>query len=151
MERAYDNGIVLREEISTVALSFLPMAKDILEKSAQGGNPQLSLLPLRDVLYSFWGCIMDNVFDEEVCNLIFCGKSMVRVDFCLRMRLPFAEAEQEFRRLCRRLRFVPKDTPYRYNLQYLCDLVEILGAEEEYKLHADKAIAILEPLFEVSA
>ena len=134
-----------------MALSFLPMAKDILEKSAQGGNPQLSLLPLRDVLYSFWGCIMDNVFDEEVCNLIFCGKSMVRVDFCLRMRLPFAEAEQEFRRLCRRLRFVPKDTPYRYNLQYLCDLVEILGAEEEYKLHADKAMASLEHLFEVSA
>jgi len=76
LERAYDNGIVLREEISTEALSFLQMAKDAVRKSELSQNPRFSLLPLKDILYSFWGCIMDNVYDEEVWNLIFCGKSM---------------------------------------------------------------------------
>ena len=33
LERAYDNGIVLREEISTDSLSFLQMAKDTLTKA----------------------------------------------------------------------------------------------------------------------
>ena len=33
LERAYDNGIVLREEISTRTLSFLQMAKDTLISS----------------------------------------------------------------------------------------------------------------------
>jgi len=58
---------------------------------------------------------------------------------------------QEFNRLCRRLRFVPKDTPYRCNQEYLCSLVEILEDESEYALHAEKAMQSLEHLFEVSA
>ena len=151
LERAYDNGIVLREEISTEALSFLQMAKDILKKSELSSNTRLSLLPLKDILYSFWGCIMDNVYDEEVWNLIFCGKSMERVALYLRLKAEFSGINQEFNKLCRRLRFVPENTPYRCNQKYLCSLVEILEDEAEYAIHADKAMHSLEHLFEVSA
>lgn len=47
LDRAYDNGIVLREEISTEALSFLQMAKDKLA-TAKGTSQslRLALLPL---------------------------------------------------------------------------------------------------------
>ena len=45
LERAYDNGIVLREEISTKTLSFLQMAKDTLTNSQSKANIRLSLLP----------------------------------------------------------------------------------------------------------
>lgn len=151
LARAYDNGIVLREMISTEALSFLQMAKDILKRSESTENPQLSLLPLKDVLYSFWGCVMDNVFDEEAWNLIFCGKSIERVDFCLRLHASYMETEQEFRRLCRRLNFVPKGTPYCYNSEYFATLSGILETEENYRLHSDMAMNSLEHLFEVSA
>ncbi|MEE5993404.1 MAG: alpha-E domain-containing protein [Oscillospiraceae bacterium] len=151
LERAYDNGIVLREEISTEALSFLQMAKDSLKKSELSSNTRLSLLPLKDILYSFWGCIMDNVYDEEVWNLIFCGKSMERVALYLRLKADFSGINQEFNKLCRRLRFVPKGTPYRCNQKYLCNLVEILEDETEYKIHSENAMHSLEHLFEVSA
>ena len=151
LERAYDNGIVLREEISTEALSFLQMAKDSLKKSELSSNTRLSLLPLKDILYSFWGCIMDNVYDEEVWNLIFCGKSMERVALYLRLKADFSGINQEFNKLCRRLRFVPKGTPYRCNQKYLCNLVEILEDEAEYKIHSENAMHSLEHLFEVSA
>lgn len=151
LERAYDNGIVLREEISTEAFSFLQVAKDTLQKSEKARNTRLSLLPLEDVLFGFWGCIEDNMYNDECKNIILCGKSMERLDLYLRLKYPFAEVEKEFVRLCKSLRRMPKDTPYRYNTQYLSDLVEILGVQEEYDLHADKAIISLEHLFEVSA
>ncbi len=151
LERAYDNGIVLRETISSEALSFLQMAKDTLRKSKDSGSIPLSLLPLKDIFYSFWGCIMDHVYDEEAWNLIFCGKSMERLDHCLRMAKPYAESEREFRRLCRRLRFAPEDTPYRYHQQYFAELEDILGDEENYSLRAQQALTSLEHLFEVSA
>lgn len=43
-ERAYDNGIVLREEISTSSLSFLQMAKDTLNDSQSSSKTRLSLV-----------------------------------------------------------------------------------------------------------
>ncbi len=151
LERAYDNGIVLREEISTEAFSFLQVAKDTLTKSEQSSNIRLSLLPLEDVLFGFWGCIEDKMYNDESRNIIFVGKSMERLDLYLRLKYPFEEVDKEFSRLCKALRRMPKDTPYRYNTRYLSDLVEILGVQEEYQLHSDKAVTSLGHLFEVSA
>ena len=151
LERAYDNGIVLREEITTEAFSFLQVAKDTLLKSEQSSNTRLSLLPLEDVLFGFWGCIEDKMYNEESRNIIFVGKSMERLDLYLRLKYPFEEVDKEFHRLCKVLHRMPKDTPYRYNTSYLSDLVEILGVQEEYQLHSDKAVISLGHLFEVSA
>ena len=148
LERAYDNGIVLREEISTEALSFLQMAKDTMKKAEQSHNPRLSLLPLEDQLFGFWGCIADNVYDEESKNIILCGKSMERLDLYLRLKYPFAETEREFQRLCSVLRNMPKNTPYRYNTRFLSDLVEILGTESEYRRRLDTAVVSLAHLFD---
>ncbi len=46
LERAYDNGIVLREEISTETLSFLQLAKDTLAKSEMSENTRLHFFRL---------------------------------------------------------------------------------------------------------
>lgn len=150
LERAYDNGIVLREEISTETLSFLQMSKDTLLKSEKSANTRLSLLPLEDLLFGFWGCIADHVYDDEIKNIIYIGKSIERLDLYLRMKYPFAEVEKEFDRLCKNLSRVPKNTPYRYNTQYLCDLVEIISSEKEYELDCRRAIVSLENLFEAT-
>ena len=54
LERAYDNGIVLRERISTEALSYLQLAKDTLAKAGNSQKGYLyELLPLEDLLFGF--------------------------------------------------------------------------------------------------
>lgn len=148
LERAYDNGIVLREEISTEALSFLQLAKDTLLKSEKSTNTRLSLLPLEDLLFAFWGCIADYIYDDEIKNIIYCGKSVERLDLYLRMKYPYSEVEREFSRLCKNLNNVPRNTPYRYNTRYLSNLVEIIGTKDEYAHNIQKAISSLERLFD---
>lgn len=148
LECAYDNGIVLREEISTEALSFLQMAKDILAASEKTERSlRLSLLPLEDILYGFWGCIVDNVHDAETKNIIQCGKSIERLDLYFRLKYPFGMINDEFERLCRHLRGVPKNTPYRYNTKQLSTLVEIMGEGEDYAKCIPSALYSLQHMF----
>ena len=148
LERAYDNGIVLREEISTKSLSFLQMAKDTLTKSQDKANVRMSLLPLKDILYSFWGSVNEHIYDDEIRNIIYIGKTLERLDLYIRMRFPFATVEKEFIRLCKNLHRVPKGTPFRYNTKYMCVLVEALGTKDDYEKDADKAIESLGHLFD---
>ncbi|MBQ5989000.1 MAG: alpha-E domain-containing protein [Oscillospiraceae bacterium] len=148
LERAYDNGIVLREEISSKTLSFLQMAKDTLTKSQDKPNVRLSLLPLKDILYSFWGSINEHIYDDEIRNIIYIGKTLERLDLYMRMRFPFATVEKEFIRLCKNLHRVPKDTPFRYNTKYLSILVETLGTKEDYEKDTCKALKSLGHLFD---
>lgn len=92
----------------------------------------LSLLPLEDIMFGFWGCVEEYVYDEEIRTIIDCGKYVERLDLYLRLKYPFAAIEREFGRLCASLRKVPKNTPYRYNTSQLCILVEIMGMGERY-------------------
>lgn len=148
LERAYDNGIVLREEISTEALSFLQLAKDTLAKSEKSANTRLSLLPLEDLLFGFWGCISEHIYDDEIKDIIFCGKSVERLDLYMRMNYSYSMVEKEFFRLCKNLRGIPKNTPYRYNAYYFGQLVEVIGTAEDYKQNTQKAISSLSRIFE---
>lgn len=148
LERAYDNGIVLREEISSSALSFLQMAKDTLLRSKDGDNIRLSLLPLKDIMYGFWGSLNEHIYDDEIRNIIYIGKTVERLDLYVRMKFPFETVEKEFIRLCKNLNRVPKGTPYRYNTEYLSRLVEIIGTKSEYEKYSDEAVTSLEHLFD---
>ena len=148
LERAYDNGIVLREEISTDSLSFLQMAKDTLRKAEKNDNIRLALIPLEDILYGFWGSVNEHIFDDEIRNIIYIGKTLERLDLYIRMKYPFDIVEKESVRLMKNLNRVPKYSPFRYNSKYLSDLVEILGTEIDYKREPEKAIESLEHLFE---
>lgn len=150
LERAYDNGIVLREEISTSALSFLQMAKDTLKKAETSPNPRLSLLPLEDIVYGFWGSINEHIYDDEIRNIIYIGKTLERLDLYIRMRYPYEISQKEYIRLLKNLRRVPKDTPYRYNTKALSAIEEIMGSEEDYLSRTDDAVASLGQLFETS-
>ncbi len=148
LERAYDNGIVLREEISTSALSFLQMAKDTLISSESSCNTRLSLLPLEDIMFGFWGCINEYIYDDEIRNIIYIGKTVEKLDLYIRMKYSYDTVYKEFVRLLKNLRRVPKGTPFRYNTKSLSELVEITGTEKDYMVSADKAVVCLEHLFE---
>lgn len=148
IERAYDNGIVLREEISTEALSFLQLAKDTLRKSEKSVNTRFSLLPLEDLLYGFWGCIAEHIYDDEIRNIVYCGKYVERLDLYMRMHYSYKDVKKEYSRLCRKLESIPENTPYRYNSVYYSELSEILATSEGYKTDTDKAICVLGHIFE---
>ena len=148
LERAYDNGIVLREEISTASLSFLQMAKDTLIKAENRGNIRLSLLPLEDILYAFWGCLNEHIYDDEIRNIIYIGKTVERLDLYMRMKYPFSDVEKEFTRLLKNLSRVPRSTPFRYRTKALSVLVETLGTQEDYERGVKEALYNLSRLFE---
>lgn len=148
LERAYDNGIVLREEISTESLSFLQLAKDTLEKSGNSANTRLSLMPLEDRLFGFWGCVNEHIYNDEIRNIIYIGKTVERLDLYIRMKYPYDVSRKEYIRLLKNLNRVPKDTPYRYNTKYLSELEIAMGSGKDYENNAEKAINSLENLFE---
>ena len=148
LERAYDNGIVLREEISTETLSFLQLAKDTLSRSGASANTRLSLMPLEDQLFGFWGCVNEHIYDDEIRNIIYIGKTVERLDLYIRMEYPYDIVEKEYIRLLKNLNRVPKGTPYRYNTKYLSEIVIIMGTEEDYEKTSKQALSSLEHLFE---
>ena len=118
------------------------------KKAGKSDNVRLALLPLEDIIYSFWGSINEHIFDDEIRNIIYIGKTLERLDLYIRMKYPFDIVEKEFVRLCKNLNRVPKGTPYRYSTKHLSVLVEILGSEEDYKREADRAVDSLGHLFE---
>ena len=148
LERSYDNGIVLREEISTESLSFLQLAKDTLVKSESSKNTRLSLLPLEDQMYAFWGCVNEHIYNDEIRNIIYIGKTIERLDLYIRMEYPFDITRKEYIRLMKNLERAPKGTPYRYNTANYSELVKIMEKEDEYKQNSEKVIGCLEHLFE---
>ena len=150
LERAYDNGIVLREEISSESLSFLQLAKDTLAKSEGSANPRLSLLPLKDQLYAFWGCLSDSVFDEEIRNIVYCGRSVERLDLYIRTEYPYKEVKKEYARLCKRLQYMPEHTPYCGNTIYLDEIGQLVDSAETFTANRSAALDALSRLFQTS-
>ncbi len=149
LERAYDNGILLREEITSEALAYIQLAMDSLEKADLSEKGLVvSLLPVEDILYSFWGCIYDAVYDEEIKNIILCGKSVERLELYVRLRYRKELIDREFVRLCRNLSHIPKNTPYRYNTAQLSVLVEIIQSKKGCRGRESEVLTALGRLFE---
>lgn len=148
LEKAYDNGIVLRENISSKALSFLQLAKDTLKNAVDSQKGLIfSLLPLEDMLFAFWGCINEYIYDNEIINLLMCGKYVERLDLYFRIKYDIRYVKREFERLYSFLEKVPENTPYHYNAENLSDLSEIINNEEKYKERLNDAIKSLGNLF----
>lgn len=55
MERAYDNAVVLRDELSTTVLSYVQLALDTFEACSKTTAPLLELQQVIDYLLAFWG------------------------------------------------------------------------------------------------
>jgi uncharacterized alpha-E superfamily protein len=148
LEKAYDNGIVLRENISSKALSFLQLAKDTLAVAFSSQKGLLfSLLPLEDSLFAFWGCINEYIYDDEIITLLMCGKYVERLDLYFRLKYDIKFIKLEFERLCDYLKRVPENTSYRYNAKYLNDLSEIIDIKENYTDRLNDAVKSLGNLF----
>lgn len=144
MERAFDNGVVMRGDLGTYTLAYIQMALDVLK--GEGGKadaPVYDLQQVIDYLNAFWGCMDDQVEDEESRNIIKCGKYLERLDLYMRLGYPAKSIEKEFSKFLNRLGRV--GLPYQE--ENVARLSEIVGLGEGWKEHDKEALTMLWTLF----
>lgn len=103
LQRAYDNAIELREEIGSEALSYIQMAVYQMEMAKKSDAPVLYFQKLTDDILAFWGCIDDQIDDENTRNIIKIGKRVERLDLYARLGRSREEISREVNRLAGRI------------------------------------------------
>lgn len=101
--RAYDNAIVLREEIGSETLSYIQLAIYAINKAKISRAPLLELQNVQDNILAFWGISDDFIESETIRNIIRTGKRVERIDLYARLKIGARELKSELRRLHTRL------------------------------------------------
>ncbi len=130
--RAYDNAIVLREEIGSETLSYIQLAIYDMKKARISRAPLIEMQSVIDNLLAFWGIADDIIDSEQTRNIIKAGKRVERVDLFGRLQLPAANITREVHRLIPRI----ERSGIRYHeegLERLKNLVET-GEIDYYKV-----------------
>ncbi len=103
LNRSYDNAIVLRENISTEALSYIQLAIYEMNKAAKSSAPLFELQRVLDDILAFWGSIDDRIDSEETRNIIKAGKRIERIDLYARLGTGKEEIRREVHRMIPRV------------------------------------------------
>lgn len=103
LNRAYDNAVVLRESITSEALSFIQLAVYDMKKAAASSAPLIEMQEATDHILSFWGIIDDQIDSEQVRNIIKAGKRIERIDLYARLGAAQRELIREVHRMIPRV------------------------------------------------
>lgn len=125
LNRAYDNAIVLRESISTEALSFIQLAIYEMNRAAKSKAPLFELQRVLDEILAFWGSIDDRIDSEQIRNIIKAGKRIKRIDLYARLGAEKTEIRREVHRMLPRV----QKSGLHYREQALHNVIEL--AEQE--------------------
>jgi uncharacterized alpha-E superfamily protein len=101
--RAYDNAIVLREELGSETLSYIQLAIYAMNKAKISRAPLLELQTVVDNILAFWGICDDVIDDDVVRSIIKAGKRVERIDLYARLQMDRALLQREFAQLGSRL------------------------------------------------
>ncbi|MCM1326420.1 MAG: alpha-E domain-containing protein [Bacteroidales bacterium] len=101
--RAYDNAIVLREEIGSETLSYIQLAVYDMNRAKISRAPLIEMQKVMDNILAFWGIADDSIDSEQVRNMIKAGKRVERVDLYARLKAPAKELSREINRLVPRM------------------------------------------------
>ena len=101
--RAYDNAIVLREEIGSDTLCYIQLAVYAMNKARESNAPLLALQSVTDNIVAFWGMVDDSVDESNVRSIVKLGKRIERIDNYVRMKMNAGEIKRELKRLNIRL------------------------------------------------
>lgn len=144
MLRAFDNGIVLRDEINSKTLSYIQLSVDCIEQAKTSFEPPLySLQPVVDYIYAFRGCMDDTVDDEECRNIIKCGRYLERLDLYMRLGFPYKAIEKTHGKLLNRLGKVTIG----YNIEAADRLNDVINMGESWKERYNEALGALWDIF----
>ena len=124
--RAYDNAIVLREEIGSETLSYIQLAIYDMQKAKISRAPLIEMQSVIDNLLAFWGIADDIIDSEQTRNIIKAGKRVERVDLFGRLQLPAANITREVHRLIPRM----ERSGIRYRKEGLLQLKNLVETEE---------------------
>ena len=149
LDRALEDGIRVREEISTPALGMLQQARTFLVSCSPDDEDFLyRIRSVRDYIYAFMGAADDRMAAPNAVHILKCGRQVERLDLYMRLEQPFEKIEREFGRLCDRLRRFDKNSPYKYVQDSMISLMVIMENGENWKYQKDEALQSLEALFE---
>ncbi len=127
--RAYDNAVVLREEIGSETLSYIQLTIYAINKAKISRAPLLELQNVEDNLLAFWGIADDFIDNETTRNIIKTGKRIERIDLYGRLKIDAKELKKEFHRMEARL--VRSGMPYDGTcLENLRDFIEKIGIDD---------------------
>lgn len=103
LNRAYDNAVVLREEIGSETLSYIQLAIYDMNKAKISRAPLIEMQRVIDNILSFWGIADDNIDSEQVRNIIKIGKRIERIDLYARLGIGRKELSREINRMSHRI------------------------------------------------
>ena len=145
MSRAYDNAVVLREELSSRVLCYIQLALDVFESHKAGDSPLLKLQSVLDDILAFWGGVDDYVISEDCRNIMKCGKYVERLDLYIRLSYHTRDIEKEFSKLTNRI----NKTHMYYNIEALDKLSDMINKKENWKEDYKEALGYLSQVIEV--
>ncbi|MCM1223127.1 MAG: alpha-E domain-containing protein [Lachnospiraceae bacterium] len=103
LNRAYDNAIVLREEIGSETLSYIQLAIYDMNKAKISRAPLIEMQRVIDNILAFWGIADDIIESEQVRNIIKIGKRIERIDLYARLGIGRKELVREINRMTHRI------------------------------------------------
>lgn len=128
--RAYDNAMIMRDEISSETLAYVHLALAEMKRGKTSEAPLMELQNVEDLIFAFWGCLDDKVDDESVRNTVKVGKRIERLDILLRREADRKDLKREIDRLIARINTT--GLPYnRRALLYAAAMVEDEDAKYE--------------------
>lgn len=139
--RAYDNCIVLRNEIGTESMTYLEVALNNLKEIQDFDSFMLELQTVVDYILAFWACLSDLVEKYEVKTVIKLGRRIERLDLYLRLRKNLDEIRKAFVLLDDRM----KRASVGYDIENYMTLKEMIYDD---CLDYDKAIYLVESLID---
>ncbi|MBQ6456687.1 MAG: alpha-E domain-containing protein [Mogibacterium sp.] len=101
--RAYDNAMVMRDEISSETLAYVHLALAEIKRGKKSEAPLMELQNVEDLIFAFWGCLDDKVDNESVRNTVKIGKRVERLDILLRRDADREDLQREVSRLVARI------------------------------------------------
>lgn len=123
LTRAYDNAMIMRDEISTESLAYIHLALAEIRRAMESDAPLMELQNIVDMIYAFWGSLDDRVDNESVRNTVKIGKRIERLDILLRRDADRSELGREMNRLVSRIDTT--ELPYnRKALLYAAAMIE---------------------------
>ena len=125
--KAYDNAVVLRDEIGSETLSYIQLAVYAMSKAKVSEAPLIQLQKVVDNIVAFWGMTDDDIDSECVRSIIKLGKRVERIDLYARMKMNPAELRREMKRLNTRINRsgLKYNTMKLAHLNYMMELPEI--------------------------
>lgn len=139
LQRAYDNAIVLREEIGSQTLSYIQLAVYEMNRAVASDAPLVFLQKVQDNLVAFWGQADDSIENQLVRNDIKIGKRVERLDLYARLHMNETAMSREIHRLAGRI----AATSLHYSTERLKRLQEAVE-KMDYREIVQEAEALVE-------